>query len=78
MDIQTVLTEDLFEFPFIVRKVLLWPNSVTIGARKNHSRPAYSSGETINNDGYLLFKNITLKDIGYYIVVACIKNFKKK
>ncbi|EPQ18700.1 Carcinoembryonic antigen-related cell adhesion molecule 8 [Myotis brandtii] len=40
--------------------------------------PAYSDRETIYHNGSLLFQNVTLKDTGYYTLLATDKNFQSE
>ncbi|XP_027993181.2 carcinoembryonic antigen-related cell adhesion molecule 6-like isoform X2 [Eptesicus fuscus] len=52
--------------------------SYIIDTQKITFGPAYSDREKIYHNGSLLFQNVTLKDTGYYTLVATDKDFKDK
>ncbi|XP_070254602.1 cell adhesion molecule CEACAM1-like isoform X3 [Myotis yumanensis] len=52
--------------------------SYEIDPQKITPGPAYSDRETIYPNGSLLFQNVTLKDTGYYTLLATGKNYQSK
>ncbi|EPQ04371.1 Carcinoembryonic antigen-related cell adhesion molecule 21 [Myotis brandtii] len=52
--------------------------SLTLHSRRSLRGPEYSGRETVNLDGTLTIRKVTVRDLGMYIVVAVLQNFQKE
>ncbi|XP_070254994.1 cell adhesion molecule CEACAM21-like [Myotis yumanensis] len=52
--------------------------SLTLHSRRSQRGPEYSGQETVNLDGSLTIRKVTVWDLGMYIVVAVLQNLQKE